>query len=47
MKIYRYIVMMIDDSYPIKKYKTLSGAKGYIKKLSSQDKARVKIVKIG
>ena len=46
MKIYKYIIITKDDKCVLKHYQTLSGAKGYYKKLSYQDKDLVKIIEL-
>ena len=47
MKHYRYMVISMDNKYPYKSYQTLSGAKGYIRKLNKEDKKKVKVIPIG
>lgn len=41
------MVISMDNKYPYKSYQTLSGAKGYIRKLNKEDKKKVKVIPIG
>jgi len=47
MKIYHYAIITVDDRYIVKTYQTLQDAKWYFKRLNDEDKAKVKIIKIG